>query len=65
MTPMQKIIAYSAIVVGILAVLLTFGSSIHVVYYVFTSPCLTTTVLNIEGKERQWMGYFPYTFTIL
>ena len=52
MTSTQKIIAYSAIVVGILAVLLAFGSSIHVACYVFTSAGFTTTS-DIKGKERQ------------
>ena len=33
MTSMQKIIAYSAIVVGILAVLCAVGSSIHIAYH--------------------------------
>ena len=53
MTLVQKIIAYSAIVIGILAVLLAFGSSIHVVYYIYTSPGFTTTATNIKGKKRQ------------
>ena len=53
MTSVQKTIAYSAIVVGILAVLLAFVSSIHVAYYVYTSPGFTTTATNIKGKERQ------------
>ena len=53
MTPVQKIIAYSAIIIGILAVLLAFGSSIHVVYYIYTSPGFTTTATNIKGKEGQ------------
>ena len=66
MTPVQKTIAYSAIVVGILAVLLAFGSSVHVAYYVFTSPGFITTATMIKGKERQntWVGYcFPYVLT--
>ena len=33
----KKVIAYSAIVVGILAVVLAIGSSVHMAYYVFTS----------------------------
>ena len=37
MTPVQKTIAYSAIVVGILGVGMAIGSSIHIAYYVFTS----------------------------
>ena len=41
MTPMQKTIAYSAIVVEILAIFSAFGSSIHITYYVFTSSGLT------------------------
>ena len=53
MTPVQKVIAYSAILTGILAVLLAFGSSIHVAYHVFTSTGFTTTAVNIKGKERQ------------
>merc|ERR1712209_77143 len=37
MTPMQKTIAYSAIVVGVLAIFSAFASSIHIAYHVFTS----------------------------
>ena len=37
MTSTQKIIAYSAIVVGVLAVGMVIGSSVHIAYYVFTS----------------------------
>ena len=62
MTRVQKTIAYSAIVFGILAVLLAFVSSIHVIYYVYTSSAFTTTATaTIKGKERQnkWEGgYF-------
>ena len=54
MTPMRKTIAYSAIVFGILAVLLAFASSIHLVYCVFTSSGFTNTATaNIKGKDRQ------------
>ena len=62
MTSMQKIVAYSAIVSGILAVVLAFGSSIHVAHYVFTSGGFTTTVTKIKGKDKTcgWAGYFPY-----
>ena len=53
MTPMRKTIAYSAIVFGILAVLLAFASSIHLVYCVFTSSGFTNTATaNIKGKDR-------------
>ena len=64
MTPVQKTIAYSAIVFGFLAVLLAFASSIHVIYYVYTSPAFTTT---IKGKEIQniWhMGVFFDMFSL-
>ena len=37
MTPLQKTIAYSAIVVGILAIGMVIGSSVHIAYFVFTS----------------------------
>ena len=37
MTSTQKIIAYSGIVVGVLAVGMAIGSSVHIAYYVFTS----------------------------
>ena len=37
MTSTQKIIAYSAIIVGFLAVGMVIGSSVHIAYYVFTS----------------------------
>ena len=56
MTPVRKIIAYSAIIIGILAVLLAFAfsSSIHLVYCVFTSSVFTNTATaNIKGKDRQ------------
>ena len=61
MTRVQKTIAYSAIVFGILAVLLAFASSIHVIYYVYTSPAFTTSATaTIKGKVRQnkWAGFF-------
>ena len=41
MTLSQKTIAYTAIAVGILAVLSVFGSSIHIAYLVFTSSGFT------------------------
>ena len=37
MTPVQKTIAYSAIVIGGLAIGMAIGSSVHIAYYVFTS----------------------------
>ena len=40
MTSLQKTIAYSAIVVGILAFFYALGSSIGIAYYVFTSSGL-------------------------
>ena len=36
MTPLQKTIAYSAIFVGILAIFLAIGSSLHIAYHIFT-----------------------------
>ena len=41
MTSTQKKIAYSAIVVGILAVISAFGTSIHILYHFYTSSGLT------------------------
>ena len=40
MTPVQKTIAYTAIFVGILAVGMVIGSSVHIAYFVFTSSGL-------------------------
>ena len=37
MTSTQKIIAYSAIAVGVVAFGMAIGSSVHIAYYVFTS----------------------------
>ena len=41
MTPLQKKIAYTAIVIEILAILSAFGSSIHIAFHVFTTTGLT------------------------
>ena len=41
MTSTQKTIAYSAIVVGILAVISAFGTSIHIAYHLSTASGVT------------------------
>lgn len=47
-TSTQKTIAYSGIVVGILAVISAFGTSIHIAYHVFNSSGLTRLTFCIE-----------------
>ena len=51
MTPMQKTIAYSAIIVGILAVFSAFGTAIHIANYVFTLP---VGVCPLDGQWGSW-----------
>ena len=66
MTPMQKTIAYSAIFIGILAVLLAFASPIYLVYCVFTSSGFTNSATdNIKGKDRQKVIFTFQVFTII
>ena len=43
MTPVQKTIAYSAIVIGGLAIGMAIGSSVHIAYYIFTSSGIKKT----------------------
>ena len=47
MTSMQKIVAYSAIVVGILAVLSAVGSSLHIAYHLLGPSGFTKSIFLI------------------
>ena len=40
MTNLQKIIAYTAIVTGIIAIFVTFATSIHIMYHFYTGTSL-------------------------
>ena len=55
MTLIQKTIAYSAIVVGIFAVLSAFGTSVHIAYHIFTSSANN----KVKGKGKKTL-IFPY-----
>ena len=59
MTSMQKTIAYSAIAVGLLAIFLAFGSSIHIAYHLLTSSGLTKIIfiLFVNSKENKTLEY--------
>ena len=59
MTSMQKTIAYSAIVIGLLAIFFAFGSSIHIAYHVLTSSGLTKIkyILYVNSKENKTLEY--------
>ena len=48
MTSTQKTIAYSAIVVGILAVISAFGTAIHITYHIYTLSGLTRKTFCIS-----------------
>ena len=55
---MQKTIAYSAIVIGLLAIFFAFGSSIHIAYHVLTSSGLTKIIfLYVNSKENKTLEY--------
>ena len=54
MTSMQKTIAHSAIVIGLLAIFFAFGSSIYIAYHVLTSSGLTKIIfLYVNSKENK------------
>ena len=63
MTPVQKTIAYSAIVIGGLAIGMAIGSSVHIAYYVFTSSGINPSLLGGWRKVEN-ICWFPTCCTL-